>query len=526
MAVLTVALVLRLYGIQWGLPNASHPVYSYHPDEAFHLFAGDWLATGRMRPKHFMYGGTFYFSILNAISYVAERLQDVFGGTNLLADTILLGRYVMTVTALATIYLVYRFGKEIYGRPTGLLAALFLAITPAHIVLAQCLRPDELAALIVTILLLLAARILRKDSRHGVRNFVYSGLILGAAMALRFPLIIFILIPFVASWHTSTTTDLQSRFRWLFNRNFVLMGGSVVIGYALASPQSFMFPELFYDGLKLQWRYQSEPFPGAIGMGPGIYQYGWLMLHQSLGYGLYALAMLGLICAIHKRTAADWILLAAVVPYLILTSFTSWVVVRYTLPLVAPLAILAARVALHAAGNQSSLSRRIVRDVGLILIVLWTVSADLAYLRLEAQPNVRDLVSEWITKNIAPRSSIIVVKTYVQDDFFNPVIPSQYRRSFFLLKEYTDGSQIFRENREDYLVLNEYIYKNMERLGDNHPSLQARRFYHGLKSGSYRLIAQFKQPVRFLGMEFSDWFASNDYGFVNPGIRIYRREPR
>lgn len=521
--VIAVGLVLRLYGIKWGLPNASHPIYSYHPDEALHLFAADWLATGHMIPKHFMYGGTFYFAILNAISYFAEHLQHVLGGFNLLADTILLGRYLMTASALANIYLVYRCGRDMYGQPVGIVAALLLAITPAHIVSAQTLRPDELSALIVTMLLLIATRILHEDSGHGVRNFVYSGLITGAATALRFPLIIFILIPFVAFWQTSRATDLRSKLRLLLDRKILLMSGAVVIGYALASPQSFMFPSLFYQGLEVQWRYQSEPFVDAVGMGPGIFQYGWLMLHQSLGYGIYALAMFGLLYAFLKRTAADWILLAAVVPYLILTSFTSWVVVRYTLPIVPPLVLFAARAVLHGAGRWSSVPGRVIRHVGLGLIILWTMSADLAYLRLETSPNVRQLASQWIIKNIAPGSSIIVVKTYVEDDFFNPVIPSQYRRSVFFLNDHTDGSQIFREKRQDYLVLNEYIYKNMERLGDSYPSLQARRFYHGLTSGSYRLLVQFKQPVSFLGMDFSGWFAANDYGFVNPGIRIYRR---
>ncbi|HYA28849.1 MAG TPA: hypothetical protein VEI95_08535, partial [Acidobacteriota bacterium] len=54
-AVVALGLALRLYGIRWGLPDASHPVYSYHPDESLQLFAAERLANGTVFPKHFIY---------------------------------------------------------------------------------------------------------------------------------------------------------------------------------------------------------------------------------------------------------------------------------------------------------------------------------------------------------------------------------------------------------------------------------------------------------------------------------------
>jgi hypothetical protein len=284
-----------------------------------------------------------------------------------------------------------------------------------------------------------------------------------------------------------------------------------------------MYPEVFLEGLKVQWRYQSEPFVDAVDMGPGIYQYGWLMLHQALGYGLYVLAALGFVYALAKRTAGDSILIAAVVPYMILTSFTSWVVVRYTLPLLPPLVLLAARAVVQAGEGWTSLHARAVRVAGVVLIVASTLAADLAYLRLEAGTNVREHATKWITQNIPRGSSIIVARAYLEDNFFNPVIPQEHRHSFFLLREHADSTRILHDNGHDYLILSEYFYKNMERLGDRHPSPEARRFYRALTTSPYRMIMEFKQPVSFLGMDFSSWFSSNDYTIPNPGIRIYQK---
>jgi len=521
-AVVALGLALRLYGIRWGLPDALHPVYSYHPDESLQLFAAERLANGTVFPKHFIYGGTIYFALLNAVSHLAELLRGVLGGVDLLADTILLGRYLLVIVALVTIVLAYHVGRLLFSRAVGGLAALFLAIAPAHIVYAQCLRPDEIAVFLAVMVLYLSARILRSEPRHHKRDFVYLGLVLGVTAAFRFPLIVFAAAPVTAQLLASESTSWATRWRSLLDGRIAIMGVCMPVAYALASPQTFLFPEIFIEGLKVQWRYQSSPYLDAIGMGPGIYQYGWLMLHQALGYTLYALAALGLFYAAVKRTTADWLLFVMIVPYLAMTSFTSWVVVRYTLPLVPLLTILAARVTVECL--RSSYVVRALSYTVLATAIGWTLCADIAYLRLEAGRNVRDVATAWIEQHIAGGSSIALVKAYVEDEFFNPVIPEGYKHHAFYLNEYVDGTQLFREDKYDYLVLNEATYKNMERLGASHPSMQARRFYESLMASRYRMIQEFKPLPTFLGVDFSGSFASGDYSIVNPGIRVYQRQ--
>jgi hypothetical protein len=517
---LAAGLALRLYGIHWGLPDASHPLHSYHPDEALHLFAAEWLASGTIFPKHFMYGGTFYFALLNAFSHIAEMLQNVLGGGNLLADTILLGRYVLVGVALITIVLTYHVGRLLFDRSVGALAALFLAIAPAHVVWAQRLRPDEIATFLTVVILYLSVKILQSKPDN-LRYCAYVGLVLGAAISLRFPSGVFASVPLAALLLAcNEMSTIRCLLHSLFNRKTAVMGLCASAAYVLASPQILMYPEIFIAGLEVQWGYQSSPFPDAVGMGPGFYQYGWLMLHQALGYALYGLALLGVLYASFKRTAADWLLLAAIVPYLVLTSFTSWVVVRYTLPLVPLLVVLAARVA-HL-GLSLRLPHRVAGYAMIALVVGWTLLGDAAYLRLEAGKNVRELATEWIDQHVPHGSSIVAVKTYLEDDFFNPVIPKHYAYHNFPLVERGDGARLFREQRYDYLILHEYLYKNMERLGSRHPSAQARAFHQALLVSRYRLIKEFKQPVTFFGIDFSNSFSSNDYTIVNPGIRVYQ----
>ena len=76
-----------------------------------------------------------------------------------------------------------------------------------------------------------------------------------------------------------------------------------------------------------------------------------------------------------------------------------------------------------------------------------------------------------------------------------------------------------------YLILNESVYRNMDRLGVRHPQPRIRSLHEAMAGGPYRLMAELRGDVKFLGIDFSGMFTSQDYMIINPGIRIYRREP-
>ena len=519
-AVLLLALALRLYGIRWGLPDVSHPGYSFHPDEAFHLLWARMMVAGEIIGKHFMYGGTFYYTILNAYYFFADRLGESLDGFNHLASSILLGRYFHTAIALLTILIVYECGRAFYGRKIGMLAAMVLAVAPGHIVCAQRMRPDEFAAFLAALIILLSWQISSSDQGKKLRYYLFAGLTLGLAIALRFPLVTLIGAPLAVHVFGGEGKNIADRLWSLWDRRVAIMFVAVIVGYAIASPHTFIYPEWLIQGIKKQWWYQSNPFMDAVDNGPGIYQYGWTMLHEALGYPLYFLALGGVVLALVRRSQADIVILAAGAPYFILTTFTSWVVVRYTLPLLPLLAILAGR---FVAYTMEKIPRhKTVTNVVIAVILAWTLLADYAYLKMETEKDVRDVASEWIQRNLPLGSSILIVTAYLEDDFFNPVLPKGYGVSAFLLAKENNSQALFRDYKFDYLILHEFTYKNMERLGPRNPHQHERVFHASLLNSRYKRIKEFKQPIEAMGIDFSSWFTSQDYAIANPEIRIYR----
>jgi hypothetical protein len=156
------------------------------------------------------------------------------------------------------------------------------------------------------------------------------------------------------------------------------------------------------------------------------------------------------------------------------------------------------------------------------LLLAWTLAADLALLHVVASKNVRVLSSEWITENIPHDKSLTVIKSYYEDDFFNPAVPPQHSVSAAFLINGADSRRLFAPKMFDYLVLHELLYADMERLGDRHPRKEVWEFYESMESAKLRLVKEFKIPIQFLGIDFSGLFEAMDFLVINPGIRIYQ----
>jgi len=518
--VMLLALVVRLYGLWWGLPDASHPTFSYHPDEMLHILAAQMLAKGDIIGKHFMYGGTLYFSILNAYVYFGDLLGGLLGGINRLADAILFGRFFSVVVSLLTILVVYQCARVCFDKTIGLLAALILAFIPAHIIFGQHVRPDEIGALFPVLTVLLSARIGRDEQNRGYASYAYVGLVIGVSVAFRFPFAILGLVPLVAHLTARSPKNKADMVRVLLDTRLALLALCGALAYIFCSPHTFFYPKAFLEGLRIQWEYQSNPFPDAVGNGPGVYQYGWSMLHQALGYPLYVLAAIGAGISLLKRSKADLMILAATVPYFISLTLTSWVVVRYTLPLLPLLAILMARTVVEIA--RIGPRYRIAACSIFAAVLIATAVPVYAYLKVEAGRNIRDDATQWIRDNVPRGSSILLVRTYVEDEYFNPVVPNGYDGILFRLVSDSDSKSLFRDSHFDYLVLHEMLYQNVERLGDRYPYRHILDFYQELMRSRYRQTAELKRPIEALGIDFSGWFTSHDYSIVNPGIRFYR----
>jgi hypothetical protein len=235
----------------------------------------------------------------------------------------------------------------------------------------------------------------------------------------------------------------------------------------------------------------------------------------------YLLSCAGIVYAAVRRSREQVLLLVSFLPYLILTTFASWVVIRYTLPMLPALCVLAASAVVDALCARAV--RRLIAAIVTVLAIAWTLLADAAYANMEAQRNVRDECGDWIAAHAKPGSSLASVWQYDGDVYLSPTVSGDLEL-FGLVPKANDPEQLTRDGGFDFIAVNAEVYGALERLGDRHPNPGIREFQHQLQRGPYRLVAQCAKPVRLLGVDFANAFSALDYAIVNPGIRVYQHD--
>jgi 4-amino-4-deoxy-L-arabinose transferase-like glycosyltransferase len=354
LAILVSALALRLAGVHWGLPDAAHPDYSYHPDEMPGVLFARWLAVGRIIVNQFIYGGTLYSSVLNAYFHVANALG--VHGVSAMGATIEFGRYASIAYSLAAILVVAAIARRLHGRAAALVAALILAFAPAPLFLSHTLRPDELGMLLVSCAMWLGARVLDADERQMSRYHVATGVLLGTLVAIRYPLAAFAIAPVVAGVMRARPTSARDVVRALFQRGHWIALAIAIPVYCGLSPHTLLYPNKLHEAVLLVRGWNSIAYPDGIAQGPLWFQNAVLMQREGLGWPFHLLAVAGVAWALVRRERAQVFLLLCVLPYFVLTVMPAWVVVRYTLPTAPAFALLAAMMVVDFASRARAVA--------------------------------------------------------------------------------------------------------------------------------------------------------------------------
>lgn len=201
--VLAVAAALRLIGITWGLPDATH-VFSYHPDE-FHSLRGAFsMALGDLNPHFFNYGSLSLYLVGAAAALahgeIFASISDAVPGGPILPGAIrawtLDARIVTVIFAVATVAVVYAIAREIWNHRAGLAAALLLALAPLHVLHSHYATVDVPGAFFVALALLLAVRMMHAMT---LRNAAWAGIACGLAASVKYSGALVLVAP-LAAW--------------------------------------------------------------------------------------------------------------------------------------------------------------------------------------------------------------------------------------------------------------------------------------------------------------------------------------
>ncbi len=536
--ILIIAAALRIWGIGWGLPNSKH-YFSYHPDETTILFAAmrvDFF-TGDFNPGFYNYGSLFIY-----LTYIATFAVTVLGLANLSEDTFskigefaklyLASRMVAVLLGILTVYLVYALGKRAYGRRTGILAALFMAILPIHVMHSKFMAVDVPATFFVVLALIFTIRI---TDGHRFRDYLFAGLAAGLAAGTKYNAGLVVLSPIVAHFASDKARPL---LRIVSPKLLGIIAGAAA-GFLIGTPGALLYPKPFHRDLNSEMIHVKAGHGLVFAhTGSGYIYHITHSLLPGMGLPLLILAGLGLIYSLRKRSAADLAMLAFLIAYYALIGAAQVRFARYTMPILPILVVLAARVSVDLMRRLFS-GRAIARSVGavtalaIVLVIGYTFAYSMAIDRVFVSADTRDQAVDWIRQNVPLHSSIGLPAipwfyTPPIDPYFGMVKADE---RYMHICEFTDYDLVVSRSNEwdaaflqreapQYVVLSQFEYTDRLRVHD-----RSAAEYFGVLKRDYRLVRRFADPPSLFGWRIPLVpQLPHDMSYASPTILIYERK--
>jgi hypothetical protein len=533
LALVLAGAALRLRGLDWGLP------WALHIDERLFVVAKAIRLERSLAGEGIPDPGITSYGILPLWLLVAARkllLGWVTGsgaptyGSDF-AGTVLLARGISALWGTGTVLLAGLWGRR-WGPTTGLVAAALVAGFPA---LVQASHFGTVEAPLLALLTggMLASERLAED--RTLRRSLVAGVILGMAVSVKAPGAILAL----PALHAARGGG-GSRF---LGRAALIAGAALLILLAL-NPGLFVPPgpsartgehlTLFgnlsrvYSGEFRDW---TLPYRHDVPV--------WTELTRILPYAVglvpEALALIGLVIVARRRSSSDVRLLLLVVPILLLFLPARVKTVRFLLPALPGLAILAAE-ATRALAKRTRLLRTVPAAVAAL-----TLLHGLAFSAVYAETDSRVRAARWVDENVGERDIVAIE----DPPGYGPPIGSPSRKlerpllrlemlwkGFYVIHERSTEEERRRHldkvlRRADYLALSEQHREEFTVAGDLRPVESA--FYADLDAGRlpFEKVAEFKTYPRLGPIVLNDDQAEILMrGFDHPRIEIWRRVER
>jgi dolichyl-phosphate-mannose-protein mannosyltransferase len=520
--VLAVGLVLRVWGLTWGLHNADVSRRP-HPDEwvvywVFHWFDRNHNPNvcpqpGALPHRQCFYDwGGLYLYLAYAVKLIVAPVIAILPGKPFgphadpdFIRAVLAGRVMSVLASTATIGVVYRAGIVMRGKDLGLLAAAVMAISGLLAQLAHFATPDSTTILVMSLALLGALYCAASPTRL---RFALTGAAAGLAAGSEYHMAL-LAIPIVGAWLLTRQRD---------SRLLLVAVGAAVAAWALADPYAILQPGAFLDAglhsLRVRTVDSGTQYQGRWAQyGPALLYVVRYPLGYGVGFLLTAWLVLGAAWGLLRRDRSTLVLLLWIVPYFVLVTVSPAKFMRYSAPLLPPLALLGARFFLDLA----PLARpRLRPGLGAIAAAtaVYTLVYDGAYASLFSAPDARQVAAAWLKTHATPHAPVGFEE--IPDGLLN--LPYFVTDAGFL-PCFSTFQAAHLQGPARYYVVDDYAL-------EEHPdvaSVAVDRFRSSLEhSTQYRRVFHVEYVPSWLGVAFPITGSPHDWRYPAHSITVYQ----
>lgn len=521
-AIVLCGATFRLWGIGWGLRDAAIQRRP-HPDEWVVYWLFRWFHhSGTLNPCSkplstcfFDWGGFFPYLAYGMHSVLLPMLERIPAGNfGSHADlgfvlSVLSGRLTSALVSTITIVVVYAIARTTFSPQAGLLAALVMATSALPIQLAHFATPDSTVALLVSMALYCMTRSVNTQSAGAL---IFAGAFVGVAAGTEYHMVI-LCLPLMVSWLFLPRAPVRFAVASLCA---AALGYLTFNAYDIVDWSSFL--NAMHHTLLIRTVDSQAEYQGRFDtFGPD-----WLyIVRYPLGYGVGALfsiwLVIGVMRAIVRRAGPDIVLLCWVVSYGLVVSLSAAKFLRYSLPLMPALAVLAGAVGWDVLSSR----RRLLKPLGAVALLAATVYSavyDSAYSALFSLPDSRQVATQWLQQNV-PRHSWLAFEQLPNGLINLPYFASEvgYHPCF------TQFQPRFARGPIQYVLTDGYALDEHPRI----PEEDVQNFRATLDNPSlFRVAERIHYEPNFFGITFPIDNSPHDWRYTSRDITVFQRVAR
>ena len=328
------ALVIRLVGIDWGLPNNIR-AFSLHPDEQVNLIYARQIEPLKFKftPGFYNYG-TLYLTLLRIVSDVVGTYAGGFDQAGNLTpfgmgQVHLAGRILNSLFGAGLASVTYLMAARFLKPTAAVFAGILAAVAPALVVHSRFQTVDMLAALLATASVYFSLKLI-DEKVDFVKTVVIAGTLAGLSAGTKYVGIValFSLVPVLVKRGNPESF-----------KGFGIALVACLLAFLVATPGALLDREVFIHDFMFEVNH-SKTGHGIVfaGTSPAaLYHIG----NLSLGFSIICtlLGVLGLVLSVAKRQLVGTVLLTFGLLYFAAVSGGQIKFMRYILPLIPVLAV-------------------------------------------------------------------------------------------------------------------------------------------------------------------------------------------
>ena len=407
--ILVVGGLARYWGIGFGLPHTE-----CRPDETTILRIALKFGTGDLNPHFFRYP-TLYMYILFCL-YICYFLFGMSTGkyasmSDFIAEyslnpsnLYLIGRVFSAFLGTASVFVLYKIAKHLFGEKTAAVSSLFLTLAYLHV------RDSHFGVTDVALTFLIMCSILfivRSHEDKTPRSYVYAGVFAGLATSTKYSAIL-LLVPMCIA-HVYNVLDEGDREVGSFVDKRILGFVAVLaLAFLLGTPFALLDFHTFISDFLFEVEHLSRGH--LINLGRGWSYHLRFSLPLGLGWSLFSASLLGILVLIRGDRRKAMVLCSFPVVYYATIGKGYTVFLRYMIPLVPFLCVTGAVFTVAIGDRLARYLKPHLRNVTTLVVVALTILPSacnaIHFDRLLGQKDNRLIATEWVNENIEAGSSI------------------------------------------------------------------------------------------------------------------------